>query len=145
MSSLQDVWNSYKDILKKSYSSRGFDAWRDLWANECRFVVKYGKQGTDGFEEEELEGRDKIVSFFSGSSGEIEIDFKDDGSVYETKDKPDTFLVISNFVATVIRSGYRYENRIVCQITVDGQGKIKELVEYADPIKRQAFLKELGV
>jgi hypothetical protein len=124
MSSLQDIWNSYKDLLKKSYVSRSFDAWCNLWANECRFVVKYGKQRTDGFEEEELEGRDKIVSFLSGSSGEIEIDFKDDGSVYETKDKPDTFLVIPNFVATVIRSGYRYENRLVCQITVDGQRKI---------------------
>jgi hypothetical protein len=101
MSSLQDIWNSYKDLLKKSYVSRSFDAWCNLWANECRFV-----------------------SLLSGSSGEIEIDFKDDGSVYETKDKPDTFLVIPNFVATVIRSGYRYENRLVCQITVDGQRKI---------------------
>ncbi len=88
-------------------------------------------------------GRERIVYFFSGSSGKIEIDFKDDGPVYETQNKPDTFLVISNFIATIINSGYRYENRIVCQFTLDKQGKIKELIEYADPIARQKFLDQL--
>lgn len=144
MSNPQDVWNSYKDLLKKSYVDESFDAWRDLWADECRFVVKYGKQREDGFEEEERKGRDEIVSFFSGSSGKIEIDFEDCGPVYETKSRPDTFLIISNFIATIIKSGYRYENRIVCQVTLDRQEKIKEMVEYADPIKRQAFLEALG-
>ena len=48
------------------------------------------------------------------------------------KNKPDTFLVSSNFIATIIKSRYRYENRIVCQVTLDGQAKIKELVEYAE-------------
>jgi len=141
----QDIWNSYKDLLKKSYIERSFDAWRDLWADECRFVVVYGKAGNDGFEEEEHIGRDDIVSFFSGSSGQIEIDFRDEGPIYETKNKPDTFLVISNFHAIIGGSGYYYENRIVCQITLDGEGKIRELIEYADPLKRQAFLTKLAI
>ena len=85
MSNSQDIWNSYKDLLKKSYIDKSYDAWSDLWANECRFVVKYGRQGNDGFEEEEFIGREQIVSFFSDSSGKIEIDFKDDGPVYETE------------------------------------------------------------
>jgi ketosteroid isomerase-like protein len=141
----QDIWNSYKDLLKKSYIERRFDAWRDLWANECRFVVTYGRARNDGYEEQEHIGREDIVSFFSGSSGRIEVDFRDDGPVYETKNKPDTFLVISNFIATIIASGYHYENRIVYQVTFDGEGKIRELVEYTDPLRRQAFLRKLGV
>src|SRR5207245_867516 len=104
MSNPQDIWNSYKDLLKKSYIERRFNAWRDLWADECRFVVMYGRAGNDGFEQEEHIGRDDIVSFFSGSSGKIEVDFRDDGPVYETKNEPATFVVISNFHAIIIAS-----------------------------------------
>jgi len=149
MSNLQDIWDSYKDRLKKSYEDGNFDAWCDLWADDKptsdkpTFVVKYGEQGEDGFKEEVLEGRDKIVSLFSNSIGKIEIRFEDNGPVYVTQNKSDTFLVISDFIATIIKSGYPYKNRILCQVTLDEQRKIKKLIEYADPIKRQNFLKEL--
>lgn len=146
MSNPQDIWNLYKDRLKKSHvdKDKEMNAWKDLWANDCQFIVKYGKQGKDGYEEEILKGRDKIVKFFSGAIDKIVIDFKDDGPVYETKNKPETFLVISDFIATIVEGGYPpYKNRIVCYVTLDTQGKIKEMVEYTDPIKRQNFLERL--
>jgi len=140
---LQAKWDSYKDRLKKSYESGNFTTWGDLWADDGSLIVKYGKQREDGYQEEEIKGRDKIVSFFSGSTGKIEIDFRDDGPVYVTPTKPDTFFVISDFIATIIKSRDGYENRILCQVTLDAQGKIKRMIEYTDHIKRQNFLNKL--
>lgn len=144
MSHPQEIWNSYKELLKKSYQEEKFTAWRDLWASDGRLVVTFGKMGKDRFEAELHDGRDDITSFFSQAGGRIEIDFEDDGPVYQAQSRPNAFLVVSTFIATILESGYRYENRIVCHFTLDQHGRIKELVEYADPLRRQAFLKKLS-
>lgn len=135
MSKSQEVWEKYKNLLE----SGRYDEWSALWANDSRFIVVYGKER---FGEETYSGRENIVSFFSGAHEKIRNYFEND-VVHETKN-PDVFFVTFDFNAIIITSNYHYKNRIACQFTLDKEGKIKELIEYADPTKRQAFLNELG-
>ena len=134
MSKPQVIWELYKSLLK----SKRFADWGDLWSDHGVFEVAYPRGGVP---EEKYKGRKDVVSFFSGSADKIEIDFKDD-VIHETTD-PNVFFVTFEFNANTINR-YQYKNRIVSQITLE-QEKIKELIEYADPIARQCFFKELGV
>ncbi len=123
---MQKVWDSYKELLIKSHNDKKWnEAWDDLWANDSQFVVKYGKKGKDGYEEEIFRGRDEIVEFFKGGIKKIGINFKDVGFFCEMTNEPNTFVVISDFSATIIESKYPYKNRIVCQVILDRQGKIR--------------------
>lgn len=134
MSKPQEVWELYKSLLR----SNRYDEWGDLWADDGQFTVVYGKER---FGEETHNGRKEIVSFFSGARDKIETTYFENDVVHKIENS-DIFYVTFDF--NVITTGkYHYKNRIVCQFTLDGQGKIKELIEYADPIARQRFLKEL--
>ena len=144
MSTAQDIWNAYKDLLKRSYIERSFDVWSDLWAENGRLVVKLGSQGPDGYSEDHYVGREKVVDLFSSSSGRIEIELEDEGPVYEAKNAPGSFMVMSEFIATILASDKRYPNHIVCRISYDPEGRITEFVEYADPIRRGNFLQALS-
>lgn len=135
MSKPQEVWELYKSLL----ISRRFDEWGDLWADDGQFTVVYGKKR---FGEETYTGRKKIVSFFSGARDKIETTYFENDVVHKIENS-DSFFAAFDFNA-ITTGKYHYKNRIVCQFTIDGQGKIRELIEYADPIARQAFLDRLS-
>ena len=132
----QEIWEFYKRLLE----SKEFDEWGNLWANDGQFVIAYGKEN---FGEETYQGRENIVSFFSDSREKVKIYFEND--VFQATKNPDIFFVTFDFNAIITASRNHYKNRIVCQFTLDKQGKINERIEYVDPIKRQAFLEELSI
>jgi hypothetical protein len=136
MSGIQEIWEQYKCLLE----TEAYEAWGDLWTDNGQFIIAYGKEHVG---EEAYKGRESIVSFFSGSRGKVKMYFEND-VLQETKNR-DIFFVTFDFNAILTASGHHYQNHIVCQFTLDKAGKIKELMEYADPIKRQALLEELGV
>lgn len=53
------------------------------------------------------------------------------------------FFVAFEFDAETT-NGHDYRNHIVARVTLE-RGKIKELIEYADPRPRELFLKALGL
>jgi hypothetical protein len=93
------------------------------------------------FGEERYTRRENIVSFFSGPRDKIEKIYFENDVVHKIENS-DIFFVTFDFNA-ITTGKYHYKNCIVGQFTLDGQGRIKELIEYADPIARQGFLKEL--
>jgi hypothetical protein len=135
MSQAQEIWNSYKSL----FASKDFEKWGKLWAIDGRFVVVYGREK---FGDEMYCGREEIVSFFSDSPDKTNVYFEND-VVYETKN-PNVFFVTFDFTALVLSSQKQHQNRIICQFEIDDQGKIKELIEYADPNKRAALFRELS-
>jgi ketosteroid isomerase-like protein len=141
MSKLQAVWESYKSLLRAGH----INEWGNLWSDNCVFEVAYPRGGVP----EEKRDKQATLSLFSPNPGErIEIDFKND-LVHVTTD-PNVGFITFDFNAKIESSGYQYKNRIVIKITLEKEGneqegKIKELIEYADPIARQCFFQALGV
>ena len=126
MGAPRDIWNSYKALLKESYVSGTFDAWKNLWSKECKFVVQYGQETKIGFQPLIIRGKEQIVSFFSAASSKVAIDFIDYGPVFYGARNQEAFIVVSKFIATINISTYRYENDIICKVTLNDQEKIME-------------------
>lgn len=134
MSQAQEIWNSYKALL----ASKSFDQWGKCWADDGRFVVVYGREK---FGDELYCGREEIVSFFSRSPEKTKVSFEND-IVHETKN-PYVFFVTFGFTVLMLSTQKQLQNRVICQFEIDNQGKIREIIEYADPARRAALFREL--
>jgi hypothetical protein len=69
MKTPRDIWNAYKSLLK----DREYEQWGELWTDDGKFVVAYGRDRAS-FQEESHAGKDDIVGFFSAADKKIDKD-----------------------------------------------------------------------
>ena len=139
----ENIWKKYSDYLEKSVHERKYiDQWLALWINTGLFVVKYGQRPNGSPEEYGERHAVDLRNFMFGKTDLIKDIDVENSVIYQTTD-PNVFFVTFEFKAETT-NGHNYKNCIVAQVTLD-QGKIKELIEYADPRPREIFLMALGV
>jgi hypothetical protein len=157
MKTAQELWNSYKELL----SAREYKAWRALWVENGRFTIAYDRMPPDTnyasrqFEKEVHVNRDvnendepdmaSLFNFFSSSDSKI-LDTKfDDKGVYQTKDN-NIFFVVSTITIKTI-DGLEFRNYLSLKVTtiaVNNERKFTEIVEFCDPIAREALFQHLA-
>ena len=131
----REIWGNYVDYLKR----KCIDEWCALWSDTGQFIVQYGDNLTE--KEEEYKGGLALRKFMFGKIGQIKDIGFENCDIRQTTD-PNVFFVSFDFQA-VTTSGHDYRNRILVQVTLEG-GKIKKLIEYADPRPRGRFIEALN-
>jgi ketosteroid isomerase-like protein len=131
-----DIWKRYVDYLKR----KCVDEWCALWQDTGQFVVQYGEESDKPPEKYGKRQAVDLRDFMFGKVDRIKDIDVENSAIYQTID-PNVFFVSFDFKAKT-KNGHKYENHILVQVTLE-QGKIKELIEYADPRPRGFFLEAL--
>ena len=134
------IWSEYRKYLKNDDEEN----WINLWLEDSQFtendkpqlVIAYGRGGTPPFLAEKYIGRQKIRDLIFGSKKKLEDPRLSEGEIYVT-DRNNVFFCIFDLTIKTI-DGYLYNNHIICKFSIDGN-KIREIVEFCDPRRRNDF------